>query len=178
MIELILFDETGFDILISWIDTPEALMQFAGPDYSFPLTHEQLVAAAGDERRIAFKAIHTETGTMIGYAEIFIGKETAYLGRILIGDPNLRGRGYGQAIVRQLVDIAFGEMKQHKLSLNVFDFNCSAIRCYEKVGFVVNEGLQLQREVNGKMWVTVNMTLGKSKWMEQKKQAEEAELEN
>ena len=42
MIELQYFDVSDFQQLIDWIDTPEFLLQFGGPYFSFPLTEEQL----------------------------------------------------------------------------------------------------------------------------------------
>jgi RimJ/RimL family protein N-acetyltransferase len=51
-----------------------------------------------------------------------------------------RGRGIGEAMMRQVCWIAFEEMNPHRLELYVFDFNRSAIACYEKVGFQT-EGL-------------------------------------
>ena len=43
-------------------------------------------------------------------------------------------------MMMEILKIAFDELQLHRVSLGVFDFNHSAIACYEKVGFV-KEGL-------------------------------------
>src|SRR5438067_2455808 len=93
MIQLQKLDRKDYDLFISWVDTPETLMQFAGPTFSFPLTAEQLDQSLKDSKRFAFKVMDIPTTTMIGYAEIYLTEQSAYLGKILIGDKELRGKG-------------------------------------------------------------------------------------
>ena len=50
-----------------------------------------------------------------------------------------RGKGYGAEALKALSRMAFEEMGLVSLSLRVFCFNLSAIRCYEKVGFRMAE---------------------------------------
>jgi len=165
VIRLDKFDSSSFDKLISWIDSPEALMQFAGPSYSFPLTREQLEQSAQDPNRHAFKVVDTNSGNTIGHAEIHLTPDTAILRRILIGDASMRGKGLCSPIVEQLLQIVFAELNQSRVELNVFDWNAGAIRCYEKSGFVINPNKKLERTVNGKTWIALNMILDKASWI-------------
>ncbi|HVF80655.1 MAG TPA: GNAT family protein, partial [Flavisolibacter sp.] len=142
--------------LISWIDSEELLMQFAGPEFRFPLTKEQLDKSVNDSNRYAFKVVDAEQET-IGHAEIYLTENSACLCRIIIGEKELRGKGVGQLIVRLLLNFAFTELNQDKAELNVFDWNTTAIKCYEKAGFVVSPSKKLERTVNGKVWTAVNM---------------------
>ena len=64
---------------------------------------------------------------------------------ILIGDPQMHGKGYGADAISTLCRFGFGELNLHKIKATVFDFNAAAIRCYEKCGFV-QEGL-LKQEI-------------------------------
>lgn len=164
MIVLQTFTSGDYDRLIAWIGSPELLMQFAGPAFAFPLTHEQLNASLDDEKRRAFKVVDTSSGTAIGHAEIYETDSSAHLGRILIGDAAQRGRGTGQKIVALLLHIAFENMDRPVVTLNVFDWNGAAIRCYEKEGFVVNPATTMKRTVNGKTWTVLNMMLQKAEW--------------
>ncbi len=43
-------------------------------------------------------------------------------------------------MMKAVLHIAFDELKLHRVTLGVYDFNISAISCYEKIGFV-KEGL-------------------------------------
>ncbi len=164
MITLEKFDSSSYDKLISWIDSPEALMQFAGPSYSFPLTKEQLEKSASDPNRHAYKVVDTNSNNAIGHAEIHLTTNGAILRRILIGDSNMRGKGLCSPVVDQLLQIVFGELNQDRVELNVFDWNTGAIKCYEKAGFIINPDKVLERTVNGKTWFALNMVLDKDKW--------------
>ena len=167
MITLEKFDSSSLDKLISWIDSPEALMQFAGPSYTFPLSKEQLDQSSKDLNRHAYSVVDTNSNTTIGHAEIHLTNDGAILRRILIGDPNMRGKGLCSPLVDHLLQIVFAELNQEKVELNVFDWNTSAIKCYEKAGFTINPNKVLERTVNGKTWFALNMVLDKVNWIKQ-----------
>lgn len=164
MIRLEKFTPSDYNTLISWISNAEDLMQFGGPALTFPLTAEQLDRSLADENRFAFKVVDAESQQTIGHAEIFLTGSSAHLGRILIGDPANRGKGIGKEIVELLLELAFGELGQSIVQLNVFDWNLAAIRCYEKVGFEINPDKKLERMVNGKTCIALNMILSKTDW--------------
>ena len=158
------FDPHGYDLLLSWVDSAESLMQFAGPTFTYPLTREQLDKSLSDENRLPFKLVGTGSEKMIGYAEIYLTPESAYLGRIIIGDPLDRGKGLGRQLVTLLVTYAFTVLAQAKVQLIVFEWNTGAIRCYEKAGFKRNLGKKVERSINGKTWTAVNMSMDREDW--------------
>ena len=127
--------------LISWFTSPRLLFQF-DPKLSFPLTMPQLEAYFTDFNReganhFAFKVIHSELGP-IGHAELFpidCYHRFGVISHILVGDENLRGRGYGKRLMELLCEFGFHHLALHRLELLVFAFNTPAIACYEKVGF-------------------------------------------
>jgi RimJ/RimL family protein N-acetyltransferase len=164
MIQLEKFDSSCYSKLISWIGTAEDLMQFAGPGFSFPLTVGQLEEAAKNENRVAFKVSDSNTGLLIGHAEIYKKEHVAILCRILIGDKQMRGNGIGGEIVRQLVHHSFVNLGYATVELNVYDWNTDAIKCYERAGFIVNRNKVSHSEVNGKTWTAINMKLDKADW--------------
>lgn len=59
---------------------------------------------------------------------------TAFLG-LMIGEPELWGRGYGTAATRSLLRFAFRELALKEIRLSCHHSNCGALRCYEKAGF-------------------------------------------
>jgi len=162
MIKFKQFNATDFGRLISWVDSEKLLIQFAGPIFTFPLTVEQLELYISDENRFPFKVIKSETCEVIGHAEIYHSKnKVAKLCRILIGDKNLRGQGIGEEIVKELVEFAFNELSALSIELNVYDWNTSAIKCYEKVGFVVDQSKTKANQFDNNEWTSINMTLDK-----------------
>ncbi len=163
MIELKPFGEEDFEKLISWVDSKELLLQFAGYVFEYPLTEEQLVAYISDEKRHAFKVVNPQTNETIGHAEIYLLEpKVALLCRILIGKEEYRGKGLGQQIMHQLIASAFEMPDVEMAELNVFDWNTPAIKCYEKTGFRINPDKIKTAEVNGAIWTAINMTLRKT----------------
>lgn len=171
MLALEKFDKDDYERLINWVDSEEALMQFAGPGLSFPLTKDQIEKSVDNPNRYVFKVVDTDTKTVIGHAEIYVKEGFASLGKILIGDHRMRGRGTGKQIVDNLLSYVFLILKQPGAELNVFDWNIAAIKCYTKSGFTINPDKKLERTVNGKTWIALNMTLSKEEW-QQRKQTE------
>jgi RimJ/RimL family protein N-acetyltransferase len=167
MIQLQQFEKGGYATLISWVDNPEMLMQFAGPALVFPLTEEQLDQSLSDTNRFAFTIADTATGAPVGYAEINLTDKTACLGRILIGDKSMRGKGLGTQVVQLLLAYAFSRFDKTVAELNVFNWNTAAIKCYEKAGFTINPGKKLERKINGETWTAINMVINKEKWARQ-----------
>ncbi len=74
--------------------------------------------------------------------------KSARVGKVLVGDKNVRGKGIGQQMMKEILKVAFEDLNLHRVSLGVFDFNVSAIACYEKAGFT-KEGLHRDSRKNG-----------------------------
>lgn len=152
MLELEPFGREDFDRVISWIPDARSLQVWCGPRYSFPLDHAQLgnSLAATEGRRpphLMFKAVEEPGRRVVGHVELLridYEERTAWVGRVLIGPPELRGQGYGTEMLTRLLDLSFGPLGLRALGLGVFDFNRPAIKCYTGVGFRqvgVKEGL-------------------------------------
>lgn len=172
MIELIPFDKSHFDLLIEWSPTSEFLLQWAGPGLTYPLTEDQLrlllqSASGTSPSAYPHSARSRSDGRIIGHGELgFVDRRnlSAELMRILVGPADLRGKGYGEALVRELVRIGFRELGLHRLDLKVFDFNRSAIRCYERVGFRHEGTLREARKQGNEYWNTYIMGLLSHEW--------------
>ncbi|MEW8955860.1 GNAT family N-acetyltransferase [Clostridium sp.] len=54
---------------------------------------------------------------------------------IAIGDSKNWGKGYGTEALNLALDFSFNELNLHKLQLTVFEYNKSAIKLYENIGF-------------------------------------------
>lgn len=61
---------------------------------------------------------------------------------MLIGDPDYRSKGLGSAVIHRLLQFAFDELGLHRIELGVTADNHSAIKCYERVGFVLEGRLR------------------------------------
>jgi RimJ/RimL family protein N-acetyltransferase len=165
MVELKQFDNTDFNRLIQWIDSEESLIQFTGPIFKYPLTIKQLEGYIADKNRFAFKVTEINSGEIIGHSEVYdLGNNTSKLCRILLGNKNLRGKGFGQEIVKKLVEFTFEKLGSSQIELNVYDWNISAIKCYEKVGFLTNPEKKEITQLRNNKWTSINMILKKLDW--------------
>ncbi|MDP5198128.1 GNAT family N-acetyltransferase [Flavobacterium sp. DG2-3] len=164
MIRLEKFEKKHYSELIDSVKNAKDLMQFGGPEFTFPLTEEQIDKTLSDKNRIAFRVANTSNANTIGHCEIYFYDGFAKLGRILIMDKNLRGKGIGEQMVALLLQYIFENRKERNIELNVFDFNVGAQKCYEKVGFILNPDKKYSRVVDGEVWTALNMVLNLEEW--------------
>ena len=177
MIKLEYFDENDFDTLISWIESPELLLQWGGPNFTYPLDKNQLQNYISkvntvDSDTYIFKVVDVDSEQTLGH--ISINKidqknKSARIGKVLVGNKNFRGQGIGEAMMKEILKISFGKLQLHRVDLGVFDFNTSAIRCYEKVGFVKEGLLRDVRKIDNHYWSLWNMSILDHEWLEKQK---------
>ena len=172
MVVLEPFTEADFDRLIGWIPSSDFLLQWAGPDFEYPLNREQLneylKGTQGDlPSKLIYKVVDSENGTAIGHIELgAIDRRngSARVCRVLVGDSVYRGRGVGTVMMEKIVEIGFCQLGLHRIELAVFDFNTSAIRCYEKVGFVKEGHLRECRKAGDGYWSSYIMAILRREW--------------
>lgn len=165
MIKLRRFGEGDIERLIKWIPDDRFLLQWAGPKYKFPLDAEQLLATLKATEgpyphHLMFAAVCQTSGEVIGHIELMgidYEKSSAHLGRVLIGNPEHRSKGYGKEMVRETIRFAFDTLNLSTISLCVFDFNIEAITAYEAVGFVEFDRKPNARRYKNEHWTLVFM---------------------
>lgn len=145
--------------LLAWAQTPDELLQWAGPRFRFPLDESQLVdyADTTDEHRHVISAVDGD-GQVVGHAELNVipEHELGQIGRFAVA-PHMRGRGVAGRLMDWLMGFAFDELHLHRLELVVFSFNEPALRCYKRVGFR-EEGLARHaRKATDGYWDLIHM---------------------
>lgn len=169
-IELRSVTADDFDRLIQWVESPSFLLRWAGPVFSYPLDTAQLsehIAEAKKEEPIRrpYKAV-TDDEEMVGYVElndIDRRNASASVSRVIVS-LDKRGRGYGTAMIRKLLEIGFRTFGLHRIDLRVFDFNDGAIECYEKAGFSREGVLRDARKHEDEYWTLVQMSVLEDEW--------------
>ncbi len=134
--------EKDYHYLVDWNDGKNAdyLFQWAGhKTYHYPITIEQICLRSKEENSQIYMIFSDDKS--IGSVEIDkISKEdlSANICRFILCDGE-KSKGFGTLALKQLSNMVFTEMGFKKLTLGVFCYNVGAIRCYEKVGFLVKE---------------------------------------
>jgi RimJ/RimL family protein N-acetyltransferase len=172
MIKLQPFAKSDIPTLISWIDSPEFLLQWGGPGLSYPLDEAQLAGlirspAVKKPQLMAFKAVDGENQETVGHIELVAidrGNESARIARVLVGLPHLRGRGIGTQMVQAILRIGFEQLGLHRIELGVFDFNKGAIACYKKAGFKMEGLLRDNRKMGNGYWSSCAMSILEHEW--------------
>lgn len=109
--------------------------QWMGPNISYPLNYEKI-----KELENAFSIFDEEK--FIGMIkEVRIDKDNVHIGRFVL-DPRKTGLGLGTEAMKEFVDFVFEDVSIKSISLTVFDFNRSAKRLYEKLGFEIEEVIE------------------------------------
>lgn len=163
MIRIEEFTQEDIPTMLKWLEGTDErfLYQFAGPRYHFPLTEEQLVQTISSSDYLPFKVVDVESNVIVGHCQFMrINHETssASIGRLLI-NPVSRGRGYGSQMIQEMINYAKSELKVKDLLLRVFDFNTSAIKCYEKMGFIKQETEIVEVKKFDEEWKCISMKL-------------------
>jgi len=172
MIRLEYFTSNDFTQLMGWIKDEEALMNWSGSLFSYPLTQSSLewyiedVNDIEESEAFVYKAIEQDTQKVVGH--ISLGtvsrkNRSARISRVLI-DPESQGKGYCMQMVRAVLQIGFEELKLHRICLGVYDFNKAAMRCYEKAGMVIEGTNRDCLLFKGKWWSLVEMSMLEEEW--------------
>lgn len=170
-IELLPFDATDVDRLLTWIASEAELVQWSGPYFKYPLQHSdlltyQLTAEKSPPVRKIYKAIETTSGAVVGHIELNdldFTFRSASLSRVLI-NPEYRNQGVCLPMVNAALTIGFDHLHLHRISLRVYDFNHPAIRCYERAGFRREGFFRHFSRVGGQWWDSWSMAILEDEW--------------
>ena len=165
MIKLSKLTSSDFETFKSWINSEEELFQFAGTMFTYPLTDDQLTKYINDPQRKAFKAIQEPSQEIIGHVELNLENKTPRLSRLIIGNKAYRGKKYGKKIILKLLEMAFIKYDTPFVDVNVYDWNITAMKSYQSVGFNITPEEGYHHELDFKVWTAINMNVSKERWL-------------
>ena len=130
-------EEDNISLLCKWSNERGEIFQeqWMGTEVSFPLTYEKI-----EKLENKFSIFNEEE--FIGMIqEVRIQEYNIHIGRFVL-DPTKTGAGLGTKALKEFVDFIFKDENIRSISLTVFDFNKSAKRVYDKLGFEICEVIQ------------------------------------
>jgi ribosomal protein S18 acetylase RimI-like enzyme len=121
------------EIVASWITSARECEVWAGWRVRYPIDAKTLPAAIQFEDAVAVSLV--DGGDRLAAFGQLIVKESqrGHLARLIVS-PERRGKGFGEALVRALLDHA-GAAGCGRVGLNVDCSNLPAVRLYTKLGF-------------------------------------------
>ena len=167
------FREKDIGRVCSWIKSERALVQWAGPIFSWPMTRkqfrEQLQATKGKRPTLYPFGLY-RGDTVIGYCELAAysrKSNSAQLSRVIIS-PKYRNKGLAQKMIDSVLKFGFEELELNRIGLGVFDFNKPAIKCYKNIGFKLEGTLRESSKVGSHYWNCHLMSILRKEWISKK----------
>lgn len=125
-----------FSFLSCWITDASLLFQFAGTEFSYPITEKQIEDYQHKNPDRNFYIGLNEANEPVAFGEIIPQENNLpRIGRLLIGNPAERGKGYGTSFIHLLLAECQALFQTKTVELFVLEDNLSAISCYRKIGF-------------------------------------------
>ncbi len=125
-----------FNFLSRWITDANLLFQFAGTDFSFPITELQLIGYQKNHPNRNFYIGLNTVNEPVAFGEIIPqGNNIPRIGRLLIGNPQERGKGFGTSFIHLLLAECKALFQTKTVELFVLENNLPAVHCYRKIGF-------------------------------------------
>ena len=167
------FTEKDFDFLLNWNPSKKDFLRWDAHAFTYPLNQSKLEKYFSDclgksntsYQRKAYKVIVQDQ--IIGYVELNMidqDNRSAYVDHLLIRDKKNRGKGFGQRLIQKVLEIGFGDLSLHRISLSVPDNNHQAIKCYENAGFVKEGLIRDVLRVNEEYWSYFVMGMLTNEW--------------
>jgi RimJ/RimL family protein N-acetyltransferase len=100
----------------------------------------------------------------VGLGGLFWNHGDTFVG-IGVGDREFWGKGYGSEAMKLVLCYAFTELNLRRVTLNVFEYNLRAIRCYEKLGFQPEGRVRKYLNREGRRWDLIYMGISKEEWL-------------
>lgn len=134
--KLIPYSSTYFNFLNHWVTDDNLLFQFAGTEFSFPITENQITDYQHKNPDRQFYMGLNDANEPVAFGEIIPQKNNIpRIGRLLIGNPEERGKGLGTSFIHLLLATCKRLFQTEKVELFVLENNFPAIQCYQKIGF-------------------------------------------
>ena len=149
--------------MLHWTDDREVTRYLSRGAYPANLEamEEQYEAMVRSSTEVELAIVDRETDAHIGVTGIhsinWISRSGEF--RVLIGEKDLWGKGYGTETTRLMVAYAFEVLNLHKVWLGVNSEQHAAVRAYEKAGFVREGELRDELYRNGRYHDIVRMSI-------------------
>ena len=122
---------------------------------------ENILNKKNELNLIAYEKENNRPVGMISLIDIDQRNQKCEIGRVLIGNAEDRKKGYGKHLLSLVLEYAFLHLNMRKVYLEVFADNASAVRFYEKAGFIQDGRFVKHIYKNGTFKDVLHMSLFK-----------------
>ena len=130
------FTDDYLSTLMSWFTDNEVdFHAWSGPGFRYPYTVESFKQDLKYDELASYVLISPDQ-QLLAFGQYYLRLEKCHLGRLVV-NPNKRGQALGGELLHKLCQIGIEQLQVTSCSLFVFTDNQSAIKAYQKFGFVV-----------------------------------------
>lgn len=157
------YREEDVFLIHQWFNDPiTTYFMFTGQK---PKTIEQIKKIMNDdtqsEHNTIFIVVDVETNETMGLVGLYEINFTARKAemRIIIGNENFRGKGYGTEITELITYYGFDRLNLNRIYLGVTDENIGGINAYKKAGYIYEGTLRQDVYRNSQYYDGIRMAI-------------------
>lgn len=155
--------------IVSWIKSESDMVQWAGQVFTWPMTQKQFkehIREGKKQPQTLFPFVMVKDSSLIGYCELSSfhrPADKASLTRVIIS-PEYRNKGMATTMIKEVLNFGFETLDLNRVSLGVFDFNETAIKCYKNIGFSMEGTMRESAKAGNTYWNCHLMSILKREW--------------
>ncbi|CAH9053703.1 hypothetical protein PSECIP111951_02422 [Pseudoalteromonas holothuriae] len=121
--------------LMTWFDSEQTLSEWSGPGFRYPF-NLQTFKADLQLNELQCCALVDDNNELLAFGQYYLRLGRCHLARLVVS-PLQRGKGLAKSLMLELCKRGLQSLKVRESSLFVYEYNQSAIKAYEKFGFVI-----------------------------------------
>jgi len=129
--------EADIDELMTWFPDAASVDIWGGPRFRFPFDRESFHT---DSRwqEFASYCLRNAAGEFAAFGQMGYRYGRSHLARLVV-NPDRRGQGVGRKLLEELIAVARTNSDVEAIALFVYKDNEPAFRCYQAMGFEVQD---------------------------------------
>ena len=120
--------------LMTWFKSEQELKNWSGPNFRYPYTQQSFTEDLRTNELQPYVLLSLED-ELLAFGQFYLRLGKCHLGRLVV-NPNHRGQGIAGLLISSLCELGNRELDTSESSLFVLSHNESAVKAYEKMGFI------------------------------------------
>lgn len=130
-------EDNHLSTLMSWFKNQQEVTQWGGP-HVLITDDVQALKESIQWSFYASYALLSESGEIVAFGQFYEREHRCHIARIAVC-PNHRGQGLVAKLINQMIKVGTQSLNVEQSSLFVWPDNKSAIKAYQKLGFIISD---------------------------------------